>query len=156
MRLTTKLISVLLLVLIISYLSTLPGCGDSASSGGCPNSTAPSGSTITGPASLGAPFIYTSTCYPTVGFTVTDASGAPMNDICVEIYSDANIALHTGLPDCGNVAANPQNAMVTRTDSRGNVMIELLTGPTPTGKTHFVQVSSGAINATATTAPAAQ
>ncbi|HEY6018878.1 MAG TPA: hypothetical protein VIY48_03015 [Candidatus Paceibacterota bacterium] len=77
-----------------------------------------------------------------------------MNNVCVEIFSDATIALHSGAPDCSNVAANPQSSIVARTDNSGNVIVELLTGPTPTGGTHFVQVTSGALTAIATTAAA--
>lgn len=150
MRLTTKLILVFTLLLLASSLLFTHGCSGKAS-GGCPDNTAPTGSKITGPSTLAAPFVDTSSCYPALGFTVTDDFGNPLSDICVEIYSDASIALHSGLPDCSNVAANPQSAIVTRTDSSGNVIVELLSGPTPTGLTHFVAVSSGAINFVATT-----
>jgi hypothetical protein len=135
------------------------GCGKTLnghSSGGCPDNVAPAGATIIAPTSLGAPFINSTSCYPTLGFTVKDSEGNPMNGICVEVFSDALIALHSGNPDCSNVTANPQAGLVARTDNSGNVMIELLTGPTPTGNTHFVSVSSGAIGAIATTAPAAK
>lgn len=157
MRLTTKLISTSLLLLLALYLIMVNGCGKAVtgrSSGGCPDSTAPEGSKIIAPTNLGSPFTQSSSCFPTLGFTVTDSSGNALSGICVEIYSDVNIALHSGAPDCSNVASNPQTAIVTRTDGSGNVMVELLSGPTPTGTTHFVSVSSGAIAAVATTGPA--
>ena len=153
MRLTTKPVLAVIFLLLASSLLIIYGCSGKGS-GGCPDNTAPQGSTIVAPASLGAPFINTNTCYPTVAFTVTGSDGNALSDICVEIYSDANIALHSGTPDCHNVAANPQSGIVTRTGSDGSVIIELLTGPTPTGGTHFISVSSGAIAATAVTAGA--
>ena len=151
MRLTTKLMLVFIFSLLASSLLFTHGCTGKGS-GGCPDNTAPSGSTIVVPSSLGAPYVDTTTCYPAVGFTVQDSSGHPLSGICVEIYSDASIALHSGTPNCSNAVANPQSAIVTRTDDYGNVIVELLTGPTPTGKTHFVTVSSGAIENTVTTA----
>lgn len=160
MRITSKLFVVLIQLLLVSSLISVHGCGKELkghTSGGCPDSTAPDGATIIAPSSLTSPFIDGSSCYPTVGFTVKDKDGNPMNNICVEIFSDANnsvIALHSGAPDCSNAASNPQTAIVARTDNSGNVIVELLTGPTPTGGTHFVQVTSGALTAIATTAAA--
>jgi len=153
MRLTTKLIFSFIFLLLASSLLVTHGCSGKGS-GGCPDNTAPQGSKIIGPTSLAAPFINSNSCYPTVGFTVTDSAGNALSDICVEIYSDANIALHSGAPDCHNVAASPQSGIVTRTDSAGNVIVELLTGPTPTGGTHFVNVSSGATSLSVVTAAA--
>jgi hypothetical protein len=154
MRLTTKLISVLILVLMVSYLSMVNGCGKAVSgraSGGCPDSTAPAGSSISAPTNLGTPHVAGGDCYPTLGFTVKDSTGAPMSGICVEIFTNGNIALHSGLPNCSTVAANPQTSVVTRTDYNGNVIVELLTSPTATGGTTFVEVASGALSAVATT-----
>ena len=150
MRLTTKLIFSFIFLLLASSLLVTHGCSGKGS-GGCPDSVAPAGSTITVPTIVTAPSTTTSTCFPTLGFTVLGSDGSPLSDTCVEIYSDASIALHTGSSLCSNVAANPQSAIVTRTDSSGNVIVELLSGPTPTGLTHFVAVSSGAINFVATT-----
>ncbi len=149
---TTKIISIIGFLLLATSLMLVKGCGKDNATGGCPEDAAPAGSTITGPSGLSAPFINSSTCYPALGFTVTDKDGNPLNAICVEIFSDANIAIHTGLPNCSNVAANPQNSIITRTDDHGVVSIELLTAPTPSGGTHFVEVVSGAITAIATTA----
>jgi hypothetical protein len=150
---TTKLISVVVFLLLATSLMLVKGCGKGAT-GGCPEDAAPAGAKITGPTSLDAPFINSNTCYPAVGFTVTDKDGNPLNAICVEIFSDANIAIHSGLPDCSNVAANPQSSIVTKTDDHGVISLELLTGPTPTGGTHFVEVVSGALTAIVTTAAA--
>jgi hypothetical protein len=89
-----------------------------------------------------------------LNFIVKDKDGSPLNGICVEVFSDANIALHSGLANCSNVIANPQTTFITKTDDHGVVSLELLTGPTPTGGTHFVEVVSGSINAVATTGAA--
>jgi hypothetical protein len=74
-----------------------------------------------------------------------------MNNICVEVYTNASIALHSGLPDCSNVAASPQSSIITRTDDSGNVVIELGTPLALTGDTFFVHVSSGAADFEAVT-----
>jgi hypothetical protein len=132
----------------------MTGCGESKSTGGCPDNAAPDGATITAPSNLGSPSVTSSSCFPALNFIVKDQNGSPLNGICVEIFSDANIALHSGLPNCSNVSANPQTSIITRTDDYGVVSLELLTGPTPTGVTYFVEVVSGAINAVATTGAA--
>jgi len=157
MRLTIKLIFVLFLLLLASSLLLTHGCGKAITgkgSGGCPDSTAPDGSTITAPTTLSAPSVAGS-CFPVLTFTVRGSDGLPLNGICVEVFTNASIALHTGLPNCSNVVGNPQSAIITRTDSSGNVVIELGTPPTTAGNTFFVEVSSGTVAQTATT-PAAQ
>jgi hypothetical protein len=150
---TIKLIPVCLFLLFASSLLIMQGCKASPS-GGCAEDPAPAGSIITAPTELGAPSSTGSSCFPALGFLVTDANGEPLNDICVEIFSDASIALHSGLPNCSNVAANPQTSITTKTNDHGQVIVELLTGPTATGATHFVEVVSGSLSAVATTAAA--
>lgn len=152
MRLTTKLILVLFLLLLASSLVLMHGCSGRGS-GGCPDNTAPDGSTITAPTNLSAPSV-NGTLYPTLGFTVKGPDGTPMNGICVEIFTNGAIALHTGLPDGSNVSANPQTSIVTRTDNSGSVVVEFATPPTTAGSTFFVEVASGAISGIAPTPPA--
>jgi hypothetical protein len=154
MRPTTKQISALLVLLLACYLITANGCGKAVSghgSGGCPDSTAPDGSSITAPTNLGVPHMSGGDCYPALSFSVKDSTGAPMSGVCVEIFTNGDIALHSGLPNCSNVAANPQTSIITRTDSSGNAVVELITLPTATGGTTFVEVTSGAVSAVATT-----
>jgi len=151
---TTKLISLIMFLLLASSLILMTGCGKSKSTGGCPDNAAPDGSTITAPTNLGSPYVTSSSCFPALNFIVKDKDGNPLNGICVEVFTDATIALHSGLTDCSNVIANPQTSIVTKTDDFGVVSLELLSGPTPTGDTHFVEVVSGSINAVATTAGA--
>src|SRR5690349_14893019 len=97
MRIATKPNLLSSILLMVSSLLLLYGCGKTLngnSSGGCPDNVAPAGSTITGPANLAAPFVQSTSCYPALGFTVKDSAGNPMNGVCVEIYSDAFVALH--------------------------------------------------------------
>ncbi|HYA88016.1 MAG TPA: hypothetical protein VEI57_13235 [Nitrospirota bacterium] len=152
MRLTIKRTFIVFLLLLASSLLLTHGCGGK-SSGGCPNNTAPSNATISAPTSLGTPHNAGGDCYPLLGFTVKDVNGIPMNGVCVEIFSNGLIALASGPPTCANVNASSPNAIVTRTDNNGTVLVEMVTLPTTTGGTSFVEVSSGAINAVATTPP---
>lgn len=147
---------ILFLLLLASTLLLTPGCGKTLTgkgSGGCAERTAPDGSTITPPTNLSAPSI-SGTCYPVLTFTVKGSDGLPLNGICVEVFTNASLALHSGLPDCSNVTANPQSSIIATTDSSGNVVIELGTPAATAGTTFFVQVSSGAASAAVTT-PAA-
>ncbi len=148
MRLTTKLMPVFIFLLLASSLLVTHGCSGKGS-GGCPDSAAPDGSTIVG--TLGGVISNASgDCYPTVSFVVRGGTNnEPLSDICVEVYaSNAAIALHSGTPNCSNVAANPQTAIVTRTDAYGVVTVELQTLPTTTAS-FSVTAQSGAISGTA-------
>lgn len=161
MKLTIKCASILVLLLLASPLILLKGCGKALNggpSGACPDSVAPAGASIkviTGPG--GHPSASTGSCYSGLGFTVFDSTGVnPMNGICVEVTTDAVIALHTvGDKECTNVLLGARTTIVTRTDEHGNVSVDLVTLPTTSGSTFFVEVSSGAISAVATT-PTAQ
>ncbi len=153
MKLFARIAAVLILLILAFPVILLEGCG--GSSGACPDSVAPAGSTIVAPTILNAPSTAGS-CYSGLGFTVNDSLGNPMNGICVEITTDAAIALHTqGDFNCSNVTSSPKTAIVTRTDDYGNVSVDLLTSPTTSGTTFFVEVASGAISNIATT-PAAK
>lgn len=160
MKLTIKCLSILALLLLASPLILLKGCGkpiNGGPSGACPDSVAPAGASIkvvTGPG--GAPSVSGGNCYSGLGFTVFDSSTTlPMNGICVEVVTNGLIALHTvNDTDCTNVALGPKTTIITRTDDYGNVSVDLVTLPTATGKTFFVEVSSGAKSALATTPPA--
>lgn len=159
MRTRMKLAISTILLLSIFSLPLVSGCGKAVNgkaSGGCPDNAAPYGSTISAPTELGAPSSTGYSCYPSLAFTVLGSDSKPMNGICVEIFSDGSgvIALHSGLPDCSVAAANPQTSIIARTDSNGNVLVEFITPPTTAGSTHFVEVTSGAASAIATTAAA--
>jgi hypothetical protein len=158
MKLTLKIISIFVLLLIASPVLLLKGCGSAlngGASGACPDSVAPSGSKINAPTDLDVPNLATGTCYA-LPFTVTEADGVtPMNGICVEVTTNAVIALHTvNDPNCTNVVAGAKTTIVTRTDEHGIVFVDLVTLPTVTG-TFFVEVASGSASGVATT-PAAQ
>lgn len=163
MKLRLKLLSLLTLLLFASTVILLKGCGSKGGvtgggpSGLCPDSVAPSGSKVVVPTGLPAPFIGHQSCYPGLGFTVTDSSGNPLNGICVVITSNADIALATvgETPACNNADIAPQTQIVTRTDASGNVIVDMLTSAaTASGNSYFVEVSSGALSNVATTAKA--
>ena len=154
MKLTAKLPIGLILALLIIPNVLIQGCGKALNgnaTGGCPDSTAPAGFKISGPDSLGAPSASGGSCFPNLVFTVLDEKGAPANGICVELYSNGNIALHSGNPDCSDVSANPSTSIVTRSDSSGHIPIALMTLPTTAGETFFVEAQSGAATFIATT-----
>jgi len=150
MRLSIKLISIFLFLLLASSLLVMHGCAGKGSAG-CPNDTAPSSATIVSPTLGGTPTNAGGACYPTVIFTIKDSNGNPMNDICVDVFSNGLIALASGPPNCSNVTN--LNAIVTRTDNDGNVVVEMVTLPTFTGGTSFVEVDSGSLSGIATTPP---
>ncbi len=159
MKLTIKIVSILVLVVLAAPVIIMHGCGaiNGGTSGACPDSTAPGTATITALlSSLDAPSTSSSSCYPTVTFTVKDASGA-MNGICVELYTNGAIALHTpgeAFP-CANAFNGPKTSIVTRTDLAGTVSVELLTPMATTGESFFVEAASGAaVPATVKTAAA--
>lgn len=158
MKLTVKIISVLILLSLASPVILLKGCGNSVNGGqcgGCPDSTAPFGSKINASTLSAAPSAATGSCYPTVSFQVLDSTGNPMNNICVELFTDgaSAIAKSTGLPgDCSaNVSANPKASMITRTNSSGVVLVDFLVPASTAGATFFVEAVSCSVSAIATT-----
>lgn len=131
MKLTTKLISVLVLVLLASPVVLLKGCGKTVNGGacgGCPDTTAPTGST----AKASAPAAATvspngSACWPSTVFTFTGPDGIPLNNICVELTTNGLIAVHNQGIDCYAHALTDWNTYVrTRTDTGGTVTVDLL------------------------------
>ncbi len=151
MKLTLKLVSLLTLLLLASPLILLKGCG-SNSSGACPDSAAPSGSKISAPSIPLAPSTTSSVCNPGLAFTVTDSTGSPLNGICVVVTTNSNggVALTTsGDMLCSNFVG--KSSIITRTDDYGSVVLDLVTQPTTSGTTFFVQVQSGSLSAVATT-----
>jgi hypothetical protein len=152
MRLSIRLIFTLIFILLASSLLLVYGCSG-RSTGGCPDSAAPSTGTITAPTDLGVPHNAGGDCYPLLNFNVKDANGDPLSGVCVEIFSNGLIAMASGPPTCNNINVNSSNAIVTRTDNYGNVLVEMVTLPTITGGTSFVEVQSGSIGALATTPP---
>jgi hypothetical protein len=158
MKLTVKLTSLLLLLLLASPVILLKGCGSKGgingggSSGLCPNSVAPTGSKIDAPTLGGIPAIPGPSCYPNVGFTVVGPDGTtPMADICVVVTTNGAIGAPAVNP-CFNAAFSPSTQMVMRTDSYGNVVVDMLTSSaTVSGDVFFVEVSSGALSAVANT-----
>ena len=146
MRLSIKLIFILFFLLLASSLLLVYGCG---------KEQAPNGATIVAPTLGGVPHNAGGDCYPAIVFAVKDINGNPLNDVAVQIFSNGIIALAPALsaPTCNEALANPVNSIATRTDNYGNVTVEMVTLPTVTGGTSFVEVESGAVTGIATTPP---
>lgn len=157
MKLTTKWAPILILLLLASPVILLNGCGENHdSSGACSGLVAPSGAKITKSGDLDAPTIGVANCYTPVSFTITDSADNPMNGICAVIITNASIALTTAneQPPCNNVAISASTQIITTTDKTGSVILDLVTQPTTSGQTFFVEASSGALSAVVKTAGA--
>ena len=153
MKLAVKILSVVVLIALASPLILLKGCGNiltGGACGGCPDSTAPYGSSIVAPTDLDPPST-SGSCYPALTFTVLDNKSLPMENICVEIFTSGAIALHSGLPNCASVLANPSSSIITRTNSAGAVVVEFLTPAALADETFFVEVVSCHVTGIATT-----
>jgi hypothetical protein len=149
-----KVTALIVLAAIASPIFILNGCGEAVNGkqcGGCPDSTAPFGSTIVATDLSGAPSASFGGCYPAVTFQVLSPDGEPLNDICVELFTDGAIAKDTGQPDCSDVIASPKSSMITRTNSSGVVMVEFLVPPSTAGTTFFVEAVSCSVSAIAVT-----
>ncbi len=148
MKLRTKLMFVLILLLLASPLIFLKGCGkalNGGASGACPDSVAPDDSQISSPTGdLSAPVIGETDCYTPIVFKVIGPDVKPLNNVCVELTTNAAIALHNiGDTNCTNVALGPKTEIVTRTDDHGYVQVDLVTQATATGQVFFVDATSG-------------
>jgi hypothetical protein len=152
---SAKIVAVLVLMLLASPAVLLKGCGSAINGGacgGCPDSTAPQGSTIEAPTLSSAPSATTGACYPALSFRVVGPDGLPLNNVCVELFTNGVIALDNGLPDCGDVVASPQSSIITRTNDSGVVMVEFVTpGGVAVGDTFFVEAVSCATTGISTT-----
>src|SRR3990170_2201951 len=118
MKLTVKILSVVVLIALASPVILLKGCG-SKLCGGCPSdSIAPFGSSVTisnGLSSQSVPI--TGGCFSNVTFTFTSAS-LPLNDICVEIFTNGFIKKASDTGDCtANTANYVSGYLRTRTDA---------------------------------------
>ena len=161
MKLTVKILSILILLILASPVLLFQGCGDDNElCGGCPaNSSAPFGSTVTGPGDATYPVTVSggasSNCINSQSFVFKDAKGDPLNGICVEVFTNGFVAPAGSPGACG---ANPDytNYLRTRTDNSGTVTIDFYTGiitrptttTTPTTENRFVQVNSCSTSAT--------
>lgn len=159
MKLTIKIIAVLILVALASPVFILNGCGkpiNGGQCGSCPDSTAPFGSTIEAP-TLTAPNATLGSCYPAISFVVLGPDNKRMSEVCVEIFTDGAsvISTHTSsLPDCSDVVASAKTSMVTRTNSSGVISLAFITPATTAGQVFFVEAASCSITGIATTPPA--
>ena len=89
MKLTIKIIAVLILVALASPVFILNGCGkpiNGGQCGSCPDSTAPFGSTIEAP-TLTAPNATLGSCYPAISFVVLGPDSQPYERcMCGDFY----------------------------------------------------------------------
>jgi hypothetical protein len=160
-KLTVTVISILLMAAIAVPVFMLNGCGENNTTlnggtcGACSNSPAPAGATMTASALSSAPSITFGACFPVVTFQILDSGGQPMNDICVEIFTNGAIAkAPEGIPPtCDDAFALPLTSLITRTNKSGVVMVEFLVPPSTTGSVFFVEGVSCAISAIASTPP---
>ena len=132
MKLTVKIISLFVLLSLASPVIFLKGCGktlNGGACGGCPDSTAPTGAIITTIDLTAADNISpTGTyCYPAVTFQITDADGAPLNNLCVEIFTNSFVALHnTGIDCFAHATSDFFTYIRTRTSDQGLVTLDFL------------------------------
>ncbi len=166
MQLTAKFVSVIILLLLSAPILLFNSCGGGSGSsfftggacGGCPNSTAPEGSSITASSSSISGKISANGVSPVEGcishitFVVKDTNG-PLPNICVELFTNGRIALTADPNDPGSCVTNKtyvRNYMRQRTDDKGAISLDfatdLITRATPTTLTtvvsRFIQANS--------------
>ncbi len=131
MKLTVKIISLFVLLSLASPVLFLKGCGETLNGGacgGCPDSSAPIGSIMIAP-ELASATINTdgAACSSAVSFQLTDADGAPLNNLCVEIFTNAFVALHNSGIECNaHPASDFYTYIRTRTNDQGVVSLDFL------------------------------
>lgn len=157
MRIYVKIASVFILLLLsVPVVLFIKGCGTAVTGGacgGCPDSPAPSGSSITGTTGIAAPSPTAPACAAGgVRFQIIGPDGTtPLSDICVELTTNGAIGDYVG--DCSAVNASRK---IMRTDQSGVVTVDFAMDCATTGLhgpvTFFVQANSCAISATASAA----
>jgi len=152
MKVTTKIIAVLIMLLLATPAILFEGCGSDGFCGGCPSdSVAPYGSEVT-PSADGAYAVSEGGigCINSLTFVFVDENNNPQNDICVEVFTNGFVALSSAPGDC---SVNTYVSYIrTRTDSGGTITVDFLTdifscsaaaAPGDTeGTSYFVQVNS--------------
>lgn len=129
MKVTTKIIALLIILALASPAILFEGCGSDDFCGGCPtDSIAPYGSTITAP-TLTAP----GTIDPAVGdcidsatFRVQDPGGNLMNGVCIEIFTNALVAEDIPTTPCTSRPITDYSTYIrTRTSSTGTISLDI-------------------------------
>lgn len=163
MKLTAKIVAILMLAALASPVFILNGCGvvNGRQCGGCPDSTAPFGSSVAVTTGLKSQSVSIGGgCFNNVTFTFTKDS-LPLNDICVELFTNGFIKKSSDAGDCTTNTANYiPGYLRTRTDHSGTATVDFSTGDlsslcsSPTGtaqsSTFFVQVNSCSVSTTST------
>jgi hypothetical protein len=162
MKLAIKVLSVMVLLALLSPVILLKGCGeaiDGGQCGGCPDSVAPTGSSITASTlSDGSSYSDGAVCYPTVTFQVFGPDGLSLNNICVELYTDGWSTIGLQTPSTAGTCSTANYSYIrTRTDNHGVVTVSLyISNPCSalaseaTSGTFYVWAQSCTATATAT------
>ncbi len=161
MKLTVKIIAILILAALASPVFILNGCGvvNGRQCGGCPDSTAPFGSSVAVTTGLKSQSVSSfGGCFNNVTFTFTKDS-LPLNDICVELFTNGFIRKSSDNGDCTiNTSTYVPSYLRTRTDHSGTATVDFSTGdlsslctsPGTQSLTFFVQVNSCSVSTTST------
>jgi hypothetical protein len=178
MKTMTKIASILVLILLVSPVLLLQGCGsDVAETQGCPsgsylaNSTdilvIPADSSFSIPSAPGTP-APAGNSYFVLHINVTDKDSVPRNNICVKMYTGGSIGSGSWYTDdtysTAAVGSGLMNGITVVTDNAGEAFLYWST-PTPaanaaTGTTagkditgsSWIMFNSGALSKTWTTA----
>lgn len=129
MNVTTKIIALLIVLALATPAILFEGCGSDDFCGGCPaDSIAPDGSTITAP-SLDDPGTINPSagyCYPEAIFQVRGPGGDLMNGVCVEIFTNALIALYVPTQLCNTRPTTDYSSYIrTRTSAGGTISLDI-------------------------------
>jgi|GEM_PF-3653964 len=159
MKLTTKIIAVLIMILLATPAILFEGCGTGDFCGGCPTDiSAPAGSDINVIVGLADDDFLDNTfaCINNVTFTLEDSGGASLNGLCIEIFSDGFIRkAEVGL--CTSNTGTYVNYMRTTTNGAGALVLDFATythvcgtATSNVGHDYFIQVNSCTANALTT------
>lgn len=156
MKLTIKIVSILVLVALASPVVTMHGCGqviNGGQCGGCPDTTAPSDATAK---SLKADVSATVTagdspCWSHVVFQFFASDKVtPLNNICVEISTNGLISEpNPAAPGACDSHSYSASYLRARTDATGTVVLDFAAPSVPASPpVYFVQADSCAVGAT--------
>lgn len=154
MKMAVRILSVLVLIALFSPVILLKGCGElltGGQCGGCPDSVAPYGSSVAAPtiSPVGSIPNGSSGCVDALTFTIIGPDNEPLNDVCVEIFTNGYIKESKTAGDCTISTGYVAGYLRTRTDAGGTATVDFSTGALSCGSatsnqslSFFVQVSS--------------
>jgi len=134
MKIVKKIVFTISIIFLMSSVVMINGCGSNkeSKSEGCPTGsflandtdtiTGPLEASFTGGSSFGNPWPGGSVLYAPVVFTVSDASGAPRNKVCLIVYTDGFwYSDHTYSMTING--SGPMNTLALVTNDYGNVVL---------------------------------